>query len=224
MRKIWNYSRTVLAWYIWCRQNKCHFNEQSLQLEKLFDAAESALKEFQDKLINKAERIKPQPQHWSPPEPRIYKVKYDGAYFAKEEEVGIGVVVRNELRQVMASLAKTLVMPSMVEVLKAMAARRVMIFMEELGLRQAIFEGDSELVVKALIGDCPNRSCIGHIVKDCKSLMGFFQTYPFSHVGRQSNGVAHALARRARKSSPLSVWMESIPPDISYLVYVNVTT
>ena len=155
-----------------------------MQPEKLFDAAESALKEFQDKPINKAERIKPQPQHWSPPEPRIYKVNYDGAYFAEEEEVVIGVVVRNELRHVMASLAETLVMPSMVEVLEAMAARRVMIFMEELGLRQAIFEGDSELVVKALIGDCPNRSCIGHIVKDCKSLMSFFQTYPFSHVGR----------------------------------------
>ena len=165
---------TVLAWYIWCRQNKCHFNEQSLQPEKLFDAAESALKEFQDKPVNKAERIKPQPQRWAPPEPRIYKVNYDGAYFAEEEEVGIGVVVRNELRQVMASLVETLVMPSMVEILEAMAARRVMIFMEELGLHQAIFEGDSELVVKALIGDYPNRSCIGHIVKDYKSLMGFF--------------------------------------------------
>ena len=111
-----------------------------------------------------------------------------------------------------------------VEILEAMAARRAMIFMEELGLRRAIFEGDSETVVKALSGDCPDRSCIGHIVKDYKSLMGCFQTNSFSHVRRQSNGVAHTLARRARKSSPLSVWMESIPPDISYLVYVDVTT
>ena len=95
-----------------------------------------------------------------------------------------------------------------------------MIFMEELGLCRAIFEGDSETVVKALLGDWPDRSCIGHIVKDCKSLMGCFQTCSFSHVRRQSNGVAHALTRRARKSSPLFVWMESVPPDISYLGYV----
>ena len=101
-----------------------------------------------------------------------------------------------------------------------MAARRAMIFMEELGLRRAIFEGDSETVVKALLGDWPDRSCIGHIVKDCKSLMGCFQTCSYSHVRWQSNGVAHALARRARKSSPLFVWMESVPPDISYLGYV----
>ena len=110
------------------------------------------------------------------------------------------------------------------EILEVMAARRAMIFMEELGLRRAIFEGDSETVVKALLGDCPDRLCIGHIVKDCKSLMGCFQTCSFSHVRRQSNGVTHALARRARKSSPLFVWMEYVPPYISYLVYVDVTT
>ena len=54
--------------------------------------------------------------------------------------------------------------------------------------------------------------------------MGCFQTCSFSYVRRQSNGVAHALASRARESSPLSVWMESVLPDMSYLVYVDVTT
>lgn len=98
-----------------------------------------------------------------------------------------------------------------------------MIFMEVLGLGHAIFKGDSEIVVKAFVGVCLVRSSIGHIVKDCKSLMSLFQTCTFSHVRRQSNGVAHALAQRARNSSPLFVWMESIPPDISYLVYVDVT-
>ena len=123
----------------------------------------------------------------------------------------------------MVSLAEKLVMPQTVEILEAMAPRRAMIFMEELGMRRVIFEGDLETVIKALTGGCLDRSSIGHIVKDCKSLMGCFQTYSFSHVRRQSNGVAHALARRARNSSPLSVWMESVPPDISYLVYVDVT-
>ena len=132
--------------------------------------------------------------------------------------------MRNEQGQVMASLAEKLAMLPTVEILEAMVGRRAMIFMEELGLRRAIFEGDSETVVKALARDCPDRSCIGYIIKDCKSLMGCFQTCSFSYVRRQSNGVAHALARRARESSPLSVWMESVPPDISYLVYVNVTT
>jgi len=102
----------------------------------------------------------------------------------EEEKAGIGVVVRNDLDQVMGSLVEKIEMPSIVEVLEALAARRAMIFMEELGLRQAIFEGDLEIVVKALVGDCPVRSSIGHIVKYCKSLMGVFQTCTLSYVRR----------------------------------------
>ena len=82
----------------------------------------------------------------------------------------------------MASLVEKIAMPPTVEILKAMAARRAMIFMEELGLHRAIFEGDSETLVKALAGECPDRLCIGHIIKDYKSLMGCFQTCSFSHV------------------------------------------
>ena len=35
--------------------------------------------------------------------------------------------------------------------------------------------------------------------------------------------MAHALAKRARKSSPFLVWMKLVSPDISYLVFVDVT-
>ena len=215
---------TVIAWLVWSRRNKCHFKENCMPLEKIRDAADSVLKEFRGSQKSRPERVQRQPQRWVPLEPGNYKVNYDGAYFAEEEAAGIGVVVRNELGQVMASLAEKIAMPPTVESLEALAARRAMVFMEELGLRRAKFEGDSETVVKALSKGCPDRSCIGHIIKDCMSLMGCFQTCSFSHVRRQSNGVAHALARRARLSSPLSVWMESVPPDISYLVHVDVTT
>nr|POE67276.1 hypothetical protein CFP56_63276 [Quercus suber] len=204
-------------------RNKCHFSELNLPPEKILEAAVALLVEFQGKSDTKPKRKKTQTQCWSPPAQGTYKANYDGAYFAEEEKSGIRVVVRNELGQVMGSLAEKIEMPSTVEVLEAMVARRAMVFMEELGLRHAIFEGDSKLVVKALVGDCPNWSSIRHIVKDCKFLMGLFQTCFFSHVRWQSNGVAHALARRVRKSSHLSVWMESVPPDISYLVYVDVT-
>ena len=101
-------------------------------------------------------RIQRQPHRWAPPEPGNYKANYDGAYFAQEEAAGIGVMVRNDLGQVMASIAEKLAMPPIVEILEAMAARRAMVFMGELGLRRAIFEGDSETVVKALSRDCPD--------------------------------------------------------------------
>ena len=58
----------------------------------------------------------------------------------------------------------------------------------------------------------------GHILKDILSHLNSFQSCSFSHIGRQGNAVAYALAQRARLSYPLEVWMESVPPDISSFV------
>ena len=41
-----------------------------------------------------------------------------------------------------------------------------------------------------------------------------------SHVCRQGNALADALAKRARLSSPLLVWMESIPLEL-YNCYLS---
>ena len=120
-------------------------------------------------------------------------------------------MVRNEKGEVMASLAKKIGLPvGGVEVIEAMAARRAILLAVELGFHQCIIEGDSEIVFKALTEGVSNRSSFGHIIKDCNSIMASLRSCSFSHVRRQSNGVAHALARRARISSPLSVWMESV--------------
>ena len=171
----------VLAWFIWCKRNKCHFIEPDLPPDKLLDAAEVSLVEFQAKPKIRPEKTKAVAQRWNPPMQDTYKVNYDGACFAETQVARIGVVVRNDLGQVMASLAEKIPMPLTVEALEAMAARRAMTFTEELGLRRAIFEGDSELVVKALLGECSDLSCVRRIVKSC------FQTYSFSHVRQQSN-------------------------------------
>ena len=152
--------------------------------EKILEAVAALLTEFHGNSVERSERKLARTQRWAPPVAGVYKVNYDGAYFADKEKAGIGVVVRNEQGQVMGSLAKKIEMPSTVEILEAMAARRAMLFMEELGLRHAVFEGDSKLVVKALVGHCPDRTSIGHIIKDCKSSRGLFQTCSFSHVRR----------------------------------------
>ena len=116
----------------------------------------------------------------------------------------------------MASLDEKIPMPLTMEALEVMAARNATIFNEELGLRRVIFEGDLELVVKALLGDYLDWSCIGHIVKDCMV---------FSKLARSlmsGNEVVHALTKRVRNFFPLSMWMEPVPPNIFYLVYVDV--
>ena len=67
-----------------------------------------------------------------------------------------------------------------------------------LGFVHSVFEGISEIFIKALVGGNYSLASIGHIAKDVMSILDLLQTYSFSHVRKQSNAVIHALAQRVR--------------------------
>ena len=102
-----------------------------------------------------------------------------------------------------------------------MAVRRAVIFAQEIGLQKCQFEGDSKTIIKALkIGDMSSSS-FGHLVRDIFSIANSFLDFSFSHIVRQGNAVAHALAQRARLSFPLLVWMEDVSSDVDSFVSVD---
>ena len=61
---------------------------------------------------------------------------------------------------------------------------------------------------------------VGHLVKDIVSSVNTFQYYSFSHTRRQDNVLAYVLARQARLSFPILVWMNSVLADI-YQFFVS---
>ena len=151
------------------------------------------------------------------------KANFDGTVFADMGEADIGVVIRNEFGEVMAALSEKIALPSSVETLELLVARRVVVFAVELGLQQISFEGDANGVIKALSQRDVTHSPVGHLVKDhlvkdFRSIASSLGTFSLSHTRRQGNNVAHALARRALFSFPLLVWMEDVPPNILHYV------
>ena len=126
----------------------------------------------------------------------------------------MGVVIRNERGEVRASLSKKIVMPSSVEVLEMLAAKRAAISANELGFKNVCFEGDAEGVVRSIREEDSSNAFVGQLVKDFMYIASLFQTYSISHVRRQGNSVAYALAREARMSFSLSIWMEDVPPNV----------
>ena len=132
---------------------------------------------------------------WRPPGDGMYKTNYDGAVFAKSEEARIGVIVRDVNGDVIAALAEKIPYAGSVEVLEALAARRAAKFVVELGLLGSEFEGDTEVVWRALKSADEAHSSIGEIIKDTMSIVGLLRTFSFSHTRRQGNCVAHPLAK-----------------------------
>ena len=68
--------------------------------------------------------------------------------------------------------------------LEALAARRAIKFTVELGISLSEFEGDSEVVHRALQAADRSHLSIGQIIKDILSIVGSLRTFSFSHTRR----------------------------------------
>ena len=119
---------------------------------------------------------------------------------------------------VLAALFEKIMKPQSAELGEILAARRAVLFSSELGFHNLIIEGDSSSVIKLLQDRCSSHFQGGHILKDIMSHLDSFVSCSFSHVGRQGNAVAHALAQRARLYFPSAAWTEYVPPAISSFV------
>lgn len=204
----------VVAWFIWNHRKWLQLNEKGLATDKIFQAAKLYLSDFQLKLPKTTPKPSKGNMKCRPPLGELYKTNYDGAVFSESGEAGIGVVVRDAKGEVIAALAEKITYPGSVEMLEALAARRAVKFIVELGVSLSEFEGDSEVVCRALRTADRGHPSIGQIIKDTLSIVGSLRTYSFTHTRWQGNCVAHALAKRAIVSFLILVWMEHVPSYI----------
>ncbi|XP_075665557.1 uncharacterized protein LOC142635251 [Castanea sativa] len=160
---------------------------------------------------------------WKPPLAGIYKVNFYSAIFEEIGEAGIGVVVWNFKGEVMASLLEKIQYPSTVKMVELLAAHRAMLFTQEVSLRDTIVEGDSVTIISTLQNGKMQKSSMGHLINDTLSIVSSFRSLSFSHILRQGNAVAHALARRAKFCFLFEAWMESVPPNISFVLLLDFT-
>ncbi|KAL0000104.1 hypothetical protein SO802_019706 [Lithocarpus litseifolius] len=148
-----------------------------------------------------------------PPPPKDWvKANFDGAIFQGRDEAGIGIIIRNDHGLVMVALTQVIPLPTSVEIVEVLAARRALIFASELGFDQVILEGDSEIAIRAMNSEDYSAASFGHIISDINSFSSHFRALVFQHTRRLGNKVAHRLARAACTfSSSLCTWMEEVP-------------
>ena len=122
-------------------------------------------------------------------------MNFDGAVFREENSAGVGVIIRDEEGQIIASMAEKVPLPNSIAALEAVAAVETLYFAAELGISSIVLGGDSEIVFKALVSDDTSFADHGHLVEEAKLLSALFNFCSFSYVKRQGNSTAHHLAR-----------------------------
>ncbi|KAK9997522.1 hypothetical protein SO802_022208 [Lithocarpus litseifolius] len=170
---------------LWNCRNKMRVGEVVWPLNKVAGVAHRHLQEFQQVWRCPSKKVRAQRPRWKPLDTGFVKANYDGAIFEDLSAAGIGVAVRNEHGEVVAALAKQIPIPNSVFTLETLAARRAVLFVQELGLRNAVFEGDSESSIQAISNRLLSHSSCGHIIHDILVFASSFQSFSFSHVCRQ---------------------------------------
>ena len=120
----------------------------------------------------------------------------------------------------LASLSKQIQLPYSSDLIEAMAAARAISFAAELGFSRFILEGDSELIIKALLNKEDSLAPFGHILAAVKTSTDI-NCISFSHIRRLGNSVAYNLAKYARHVADLKVWMEDVPPHLYSVLLTN---
>ncbi|XP_075665643.1 uncharacterized protein LOC142635354 [Castanea sativa] len=202
--------------FFWLWNKLGQVGEVVWPLNKVAGVARRQLQEFQQVHHCPSKKVRARRPPWKSPDAGFVKANFDGTIFEDLGTAGIGVAVRNEHGEVVAALAEQIPIPNSIFTLETLAARRAALFVQELGLRHIVFEGDSKSSIHAISNRILLHLSCGHIIQDILLIVSSLQSFSFSHVCRQGNALADTLAKRAKLFSPLLVWMESVPPDLYY--------
>ena len=91
------------------------------------------------------------------------------------------------------------------ELAEAMALWHAVSLVREEGFTDVLFKTDCLSVVQRLQSPSMDRSVVGTVLKDVKSLANGLSSVAFHHVRRHCNVLDHVLARSSLGSSSLSI-------------------
>ena len=128
--------------------------------------------------------------------------------------MGIGVIIRNDKGEVIAVMSKRMAVPLGALETEAKAMETAVRFAADVGIRDAIFEGDLLTIYNALHGLSSTSAAIQNIVTGILRQAQSFKTFAFSHIKRQGNIPAHVLAQHACNVDDYVTWLEECPSQI----------
>lgn len=212
----------MVTWGLWHQRNQVRLNKACCPSDMIESQAKKKLEEFTATIPAKPAAIPRQTAKWRPPDARSFKINFDGAIFRQENRSGIGVAIRDHTGAVIASLAQSIAPAFLPIEIEAIAAARALEFGEEIGITEAVLEGDSEWIINSLKGGGNSVASVEPLLHDAKVFSSCYEKLLYSHCRRDGNRLAHSLARYSRNVSNYVVWMEGVPNPLFSVVQQDV--
>lgn len=146
-----------------------------------------------------------------------YKLNCDAAVF-KDGVFGFGGIIRDWVRDVIASFSEVYQGDLQVDEAKASAAVSGLEIAWEVGVRNVILEVDCIKVANVVRLRTFDRTPFGYMIHDLVNLAKNLRSFSCNHVKRGANVVAHRLAKNSSLCKELRIWMEEVPMDVTNLV------
>ena len=124
----------------------------------------------------------------------------------------------------LASLSQLLPQAHTAVEVEVLATARALQFATKLDFKEAILEGDLEIIIKALKEEESSLTTHGLFIQDAKFISMSFTELRYSHTRRESNMVAHSLAKYAANIIDYVVWMKDAAPQIHNVIQANFAT
>ncbi|XP_023886226.1 uncharacterized protein LOC111998354 [Quercus suber] len=212
----------MVMWGLWYQRNQVQLNKPCCPSDLIGAQEKEKFKEFTATIPAKLATIPRQRTKWKPPDARSFKMNFDGAIFRQENKSGIGVVIRDDTGAVITSLAQTIAPPFQPIDIEAIAAARALEFGEEIGIIEAVLEGDSELIINSLKGGGHSIVSVEPLLHDTMVFSNCYVKLLYSHCRRDGNRLARSLARYFINVSSYVVWMEGVPDPLFTVVQQDV--
>lgn len=158
---------------------------------------------------------------WSPPSGSAFKINFDAAIFSNIFSFGFGAIIRNGMGEVMAGLSARGPYVASSEEGEVLACRKALDFAFDAGFREIVLEGDNATIMKSLLSLWVNRSRLGHIYDDIRTLAMSFRSLTVSCIRRSANAVAYSLAHFVNQLESEIIWLEESPPPTIEALYLD---
>ncbi|KAK0574960.1 hypothetical protein LWI29_031553 [Acer saccharum] len=148
---------------------------------------------------------------WRPPDIDDYKANCDAVLDQGKGTVGIGMIIRNYVGNVMVAGSIIFAGTFSIKIAKLMAILRCIQFGNDCGLRLKKIESDEATVVKWIKEGLNLESEYGTVVSEINCLIDKQTETTVCAISKEANKVAKGLAEKALTIDENAFWMEDFP-------------